>query len=875
MSSDLYDMEERIASLKVDLKTYSKEIMDNIQSLYSDPAGKSFDLKSNSTQILKILHHDVIEILQVSKEKKEVDAAHATEIKECSELVGVLMQISSLSESLINCERQIDNLMLLQACKTLSSIQDALTALPDMSTDVGSGAVCSLLRKEHRIHRSRLVSKLQRLLKEAVQFERGRVVVYGELNDVIRCEDMITEDPIALADIWEAVLYVCKAEAFVGDLLSNCWLHIMKPLWREKRSQAPHVSSNGHKSELIFENMYREPEKAATDFSRSASSEGMAMNVFTGFGSCRMPLPALFDHMGQIVSFLWSEVFCGNTKLMNVVLAKLNAPPISFLTMLTDAVSLQMPKTEAELVIFRRSLEKPCQELDEKLHLFGFEGSSGSSGAKTHGTEQQAVGPLQRFWENMPVLYSDMRRRELLEGARDVVLSDYHNTMTGTGDAAEDELSTAGDIGNSGALLEQSVSFALQSLKFDSCQISLTSCRLLKYVHEVLKLACSASAALANVYFHVARDCLDMFMTIVPVRFADAIYDSPRMGAVFFNDCLYIAHNVTLITHKYRHELGKIDEQFTHTVGFADFIPRLRTLGDQCLMGHAEHHRNLIANMVVARMKITPSGVSREQEGVVGVGGFIGAIGAAVPKVNVEVRPGGLFSAGQQLAGYFMGGGGSSEAAAAAAELRHNTHTTTDLGGGLSTGSENRPTVDINNEDGAEMVERHLFMLSQQWQSVLQETAYIRLIGFLLESTIALLMAPLMQNCDCISENAGSDIARIYRVVQKSACLTIGAASDVDLTSSSASSLSSSLPSSAASSADDISSLLNRICPSWRKFLALTDLLEYSLSEIAEQLPRRKFASFTGSELSALIRALFDDSPRRQSVLDAIIQMSS
>jgi hypothetical protein len=43
---------------------------------------------------------------------------------------------------------------------------------------------------------------------------------------------------------------------------------------------------------------------------------------------------------------------------------------------------------------------------------------------------------------------------------------------------------------------------------------------------------------------------------------------------------------------------------------------------------------------------------------------------------------------------------------------------------------------------------------------------------------------------------------------------------------------------------------------SWSKFCALTDLLEFSLSDISEWLPRRKFAMFTGPEMSSLIRCV-------------------
>ena len=72
---------------------------------------------------------------------------------------------------------------------------------------------------------------------------------------------------------------------------------------------------------------------------------------------------------------------------------------------------------------------------------------------------------------------------------------------------------------------------------------------------------------------------------------------------------------------------------------------------------------------------------------------------------------------------------------------------------------------------------------------------------------------------------------------------------------------------------DDLSML--RICSSWKRFVGLTDLLEYSLSELAEWLPRKKFSFFTGAEMAQLVRALFEDTPRRKHVLASILEMSS
>jgi hypothetical protein len=65
------------------------------------------------------------------------------------------------------------------------------------------------------------------------------------------------------------------------------------------------------------------------------------------------------------------------------------------------------------------------------------------------------------------------------------------------------------------------------------------------------------------------------------------------------------------------------------------------------------------------------------------------------------------------------------------------------------------------------------------------------------------------------------------------------------------------------------------LASSWKKFCGLTDLLNYSLSEVAEWLPKKKFSHFTGSEMTTLLMALFEDSPKRKTLLNTILEMSS
>jgi hypothetical protein len=41
---------------------------------------------------------------------------------------------------------------------------------------------------------------------------------------------------------------------------------------------------------------------------------------------------------------------------------------------------------------------------------------------------------------------------------------------------------------------------------------------MLKLIHEVMKQACVSSRAVASILFLSARDCLELFLAIIPVR---------------------------------------------------------------------------------------------------------------------------------------------------------------------------------------------------------------------------------------------------------------------------------------------------------------------------------------------------------------------
>ena len=105
--------------------------------------------------------------------------------------------------------------------------------------------------------------------------------------------------------------------------------------------------------------------------------------------------------------------------------------------MLSTTLLAIVPKTEAELAQFQKSIEKPCAEFETKMSHLGW--LPGPEGGATEGCLTGLVRSLNEK-------FVEIRRRETLSRARELVLSDYHNTMLGTGDAQDDEPASAGQL---------------------------------------------------------------------------------------------------------------------------------------------------------------------------------------------------------------------------------------------------------------------------------------------------------------------------------------------------------------------------------------------------------------------------------------------
>jgi len=136
---------------------------------------------------------------------------------------------------------------------------------------------------------------------------------------------------------------------------------------------------------------------------------------------------------------------------------------------LADTLAELIPKSESDLAAFQRLVQDPCEEFETRMTGYGFEtyqhsqqllqaaaaavGSSddlnsstlsvdgndtGGADSSASSTGSSLVGSsLLAILASLRSRFAKSKRREILLRAREVVLSDYHNTMLAAGDALE------------------------------------------------------------------------------------------------------------------------------------------------------------------------------------------------------------------------------------------------------------------------------------------------------------------------------------------------------------------------------------------------------------------------------------------------------
>ena len=755
-NDDASEFEHRVSSLRAELATFSKSISEHVRALHEGGLSAQVNLKCDHRHGLNVLKHEVVEMLETCSARSDYGEKHAPQLYECDGTVEVLRQVCLVGDLLSQCEDAIVGPDVLDACKLVMRLDTALEALPGPNnaaeSAAGSGQVCTTLRREGGSIRHRFLSRLRRLLRHCVQFEHGSCLVTKRLHGIVKGEETILEGHISLEDIWTALAsFPALSNECITGIVESAWICLLKPVWRERKG-APvpktHVSEGGDRCEVYCESAGRDQSQRspigggggivggsggggdATSNVAQALSNQPGLPSVESLGPSRMPLPQLLDHLAALLSFLASHVLL-STEAKARAAVVLDASPIALLAVLADTALCLMPRTESDLSAFQRSLEKPCADFEAKLRKT-FSGPTAAASGEG--------GALSASLQDLTSRFCEARRRETLGRARELLLADYHNSMLASGDAAGDDPASAGDVGDPRAMLEKSGASGMQALRFEPCQVSLAACRLLRLVLETLRQCEAASAAVAHALYQSARDCLELYMAVVPQRFGEVISGSPRMGAVFFNDCHYLAHNCVLLVHGYRALLGgssagpasasASSSKHAHladSAGLTDFVPRLRSLGERCLQQHVEMQRQALRRLL-ADARLSPTGDTEGSGSVVNHGGLPSTSSASASAFASASAAPGIFALAERL--------GENLAARAVSSSAPSSSS--------SSSSSSAARLGFNDSGAAASVVKQLELVAGQWRHVLSDTAYERAVGHLLECVLRDAMAPLL-----------------------------------------------------------------------------------------------------------------------------------
>lgn len=423
---------DRISRLETELRLCGNDIMEHITGLYSNNITENVNLKNDPRNAIKMLQHDVIDCLQSASERSLAREEYTSDVDNCRDLMDIISRVSIISTKLVQCEEAVGGSDLLLAHKLISEIKVLLVEIPAPNTEIGTGAVCKILSQEARLLRSRLQARMKRLLCNCIVFEYGRLSITKRLKGMLRgCgEDVLLESSIELCDIWTALVGIGSAKEIVDLVVENIWQYLLRPLWKERRPQSPHSFTNEDRAEIIFDNVVR-------DYAMSAISSSGSDKSDMHMGASRMPFPQLLEQISQILSFMWTEVFCGNEDIIQIASAKFygdhnNPSSFSITEILVDTLTSLMPKNEGDLIVFQRIIEKPCKDFEVKLLALGLypsveaPKSVPTSGSIITGKKSQSLSDVV---VDMNSRFADVRRKEILGRGRDLLLSGKNGTV--------------------------------------------------------------------------------------------------------------------------------------------------------------------------------------------------------------------------------------------------------------------------------------------------------------------------------------------------------------------------------------------------------------------------------------------------------------
>ena len=267
-----------------------------------------------------------------------------------------------------------------------------------------------------------------------------------------------------------------------------------------------------------------------------------------------------------------------------------------------DVLRNALPTDEQDMPTFDRVIEAARR----------FEIRLSESGWLASGSDQHFAA----FVNDADRQFIQKRRTAILVSTRDMLLQDYHNSVSVEArenlEEDENEHDNENERGRSSstkknenknmgnnidALLAQQSGGAGGLLSIPKMSVTRCAYRVVETLHAVLKQATSGVGdEHAMVLWQTARDVVEMFRIVIPTAHRDHIATMPRIAMLFYCDCRYIAHHTMVIAHIYR---SKLPSPLDRSASMVDLAPPLRSDGASAFVDQIKTQRQELMRMMV------------------------------------------------------------------------------------------------------------------------------------------------------------------------------------------------------------------------------------------------------------------------------------
>ena len=94
--------------------------------------------------------------------------------------------------------------------------------------------------------------------------------------------------------------------------------------------------------------------------------------------------------------------------------------------------------------------------------------------------------------------------------------------------------------------------YGYYSYKFPESVLSEAAINIVDIMHSVMEEAIQATTRCSIVLYSTARDVANLYRAIIPFMQADNLKTVARIRWIYYNDCMYISHQLAMIGPLYR-----------------------------------------------------------------------------------------------------------------------------------------------------------------------------------------------------------------------------------------------------------------------------------------------------------------------------------